>query len=119
MKLYEILSMYDFRDESLLCQGLALNDDLQHALADVDAPLVDTGESGKQAEGRATPARSALVQPSIPSPPAANGSTSKALTKIDLFSGDLLGEDFNSPTSQNSLALVPVFVPTTFNSGRF
>ncbi|GAB2285192.1 hypothetical protein Dimus_019643 [Dionaea muscipula] len=59
----------------------------------------------------ATPAGSALVQPSIPPPPAANGSTSKALTKLDLFSGDLLGEDFNSPTSQNSLALVPVSVP--------
>lgn len=61
----------------MLCQGLALNDDLQkllakheaivsgspvsqkrpeagsgQALVDVDSPLVDTGESSKQADGR-------------------------------------------------------------------
>lgn len=71
------------RDESLLCQGLALNDDLQRvltsyeaiasgnpgtsvhtekpksdaekSLVDVDGPLIDTGDGSNQANGYAVP----------------------------------------------------------------
>ncbi|PSS01191.1 TOM1-like protein [Actinidia chinensis var. chinensis] len=121
-------------DESLLCQGLALNDDLQRllarhealtsgtsvqteklkpepgrALVNVDTPLIDTRDS-KQSDGGSTSDAGGGLQLLLPAPPAANGPATtlkKADPKMDLLSGD----DFNSPSAANSLALVPVGEP--------
>ncbi|KAJ1396401.1 VHS domain [Sesbania bispinosa] len=124
-------------DESLLCQGLALNDDLQRvlskhesiasgtsvqnhtekpnpaptrALVDVDGPLVDTGDTSKQTDGRSSSSAEAgsqtLNQLLLPAPPTSNSSAppAKVDPKFDLLSGD----DYNSPKAETSLALVPV-----------
>nr|GMC49096.1 TOM1-like protein 9 [Ipomoea batatas] len=122
-------------DESLLCQGLTLNDDLQRVLAkheaiasgaspaqadklkqpepakgllNVDAPLIDTGDN-KQTDQGSTSSASLGAQLLLPAPPSANGQSitpTKTGPKMDLLSGD----DFGSPAAENSLALVPVGV---------
>ncbi|XP_010526178.1 PREDICTED: TOM1-like protein 2 [Tarenaya hassleriana] len=112
-------------DESLLGQGLSLNDDLERVLVKydaiasgipaqmhkpkpepgkstvaVDGPLIDTGDSSNQANGATSSSGTGLLnQLSLPAPPTASPAPpASASSKIDLLSGD-------------DLALVPVTAP--------
>ncbi|KAJ6382846.1 hypothetical protein OIU77_031299 [Salix suchowensis] len=99
-------------DESLLCQGLSLNDDLQRVLVRHESISSGTSAPGEKA-GWGINFKFSNTKPVVTpcTPPATNGPTTPAAAnpKFDLLSGD----DYNSPKAGTSLALVPVGEPQT------
>ncbi|WZY74103.1 hypothetical protein YC2023_006343 [Brassica napus] len=109
-------------DESLLCQGLALNDDLQRLLAKHESIASGNPTPVKGEKSKKEVAKEANQIIDVGSSETKDGSivaVAPSGPKIDLLSGD----DFETPNGENSLALVPLGpaqpsspVPTPDNS---